>query len=131
MELFWKAAACVLITVVLVLMLQKESRDISVLLTLVACCMVVTVAMHYLEPAISFFRQLQSLAQLDGDMLTILLKVVGVGLLAEVASLICSDAGNAALGKTLQILASVMVLWISIPLLKSLMELVQKILGEV
>lgn len=126
-----KAAACALITLILGLALAKQEMDASLLLTIAACCMVVTAAAVYLEPVIDFFQELQSLGQLDSGLLGILLKAVGIGLLAEITGLICADAGNAALGKALQVLAGAMVLWLSIPLLRSLMELVQEILGEV
>ena len=46
-------------------------------------------------------------------------------------SLICSDAGNSALGKTLQILGAVAVLWLSIPLINSLIALLEQILGDI
>ena len=131
MELFFKAVAVVLVTVILGLALHRQGKDFSLLLTVVACCVVVTAALTYLDPVISFFGELRNLGRLDSDMLKILMKAVGIGLLAEVASLICSDAGNAALGKTIQILAAAVVLWISLPLLNSLMALVQQILGEV
>lgn len=131
METFLKAAAGVLITVILSLALMKREKDIGMLLTIAGCCMVVVAAVTYLQPVIDFFRELQRLGQLDSGLLGILLKAVGIGLLAEITGLICADAGNAALGKALQVLASAVVLWLSIPLLQSLMELVQEILGEV
>lgn len=131
MELFIKAVAVVLVTVVLALALHKQGKDFSLLLTIIVCCMVTTAALTYLDPVVSFFKQLQAQAQLDSEMLKILMKAVGIGLLAEIASLICSDAGNAALGKTIQVLASAVVLWVSLPLLNGLMELVGQILGEV
>lgn len=131
MELFIKAVAVVLVTVVLALALHKQGKDFSLLLTIIVCCMVTTAALTYLDPVVSFFKQLQTQAQLDSEMLKILMKAVGIGLLAEIASLICSDAGNAALGKTIQVLASAVVLWVSLPLLNGLMELVGQILGEV
>jgi hypothetical protein len=46
------------------------------------------------------------------------------------ATLICTDAGNTALAKTVQILTTAMILWLSIPLFESLLDLVQAILGE-
>lgn len=131
MDLFFKAAGGVLVTAILTITLQKQGKDISIVLTIGACCMVVTAAMGFFEPVIAFFRQLQTLGQLDPEMLGILLKAVGISLTAEVASMICADSGNAALGKSLQILAAAVVLWISIPLLNSLLSLLQKILGEV
>ena len=131
MDVFIKVAAGVLIAVVLGLTLAKQGKDISVLLTLAVCCMVVTAAVTYLTPVVDFFERLQSIGQLDSGMVTILLKAVGIGLLAEVTGLVCTDAGNAALGKALQIFAAAVILWMSIPLLTGLLDLVEEILGEI
>ncbi len=101
------------------------------LLTTAACCMILISAAVYLEPVISFFGQLRHFADLNGEMVSILLKSVGIGLITEIAALICADVGNAALGKSLQIMATAVILWISLPLLSGLLELVGEILGEI
>lgn len=131
MDTFMKALAGVLVTLVLYLVLTKQSKDISILLTVMVCCMITAAAVRYLEPVFDFFDKLKILGQLDSDMLGILLKAVGIGLLAEVTGLICADAGNSALGKTLQILASSAILWLSVPLFTSLIELVEEILVSI
>ena len=105
MSLFWKAAAAVLLAVVLGLSLGKQ-KDIGVLLTMAVCCMVTMIAISYLEPVLDFLRELETLGDLQGDMLGILLKAVGIGLVSEIAGLVCTDAGNGSLGKTLQMLGS-------------------------
>lgn len=131
MDVFLKAAAAALLTVVLCLVVAKRDKDISLLLTVAGCCMLASVAMTCLDPVISFFRQLQVLGNMDSEILGILLRSVGIGLLAEIAGLVCADVGNAALGKALQIAATAIILWISLPLLTSLLELVGEILGEI
>ena len=131
MDRFWQVIAGVLLAVVLGAILGKSSKDMMLVLTMVACCLVLAAAFAYLEPVLDFVRKLQELGQLDQTMSGVLLKVVGIGVVAEIAVLICNDAGNGALGKALQILATVVILWLSLPLMQSLMELVQKIMGEV
>lgn len=131
MDVFIKAAAGVLIALVLYLVLARQGKDFSLLLTVAVCCMVAAASVNYLEPVISFFQKLQTLGQLDSDMMGIILRAVGIGLLAEITGLICADAGNAALGKTLQILASAVILWMSVPLFTSLIELIEEILVSV
>lgn len=131
MDVFFKAVAGILIAVVLGLALNKQGKDMSVLLTIAVCCMVMAGAISYLSSVVGFFHRLQSIGNLDPGMLEILLKAVGIGLLAEIACLVCTDAGNAALGKSLQILAAAVVLWMSVPLFSGLLELVEQILGEV
>jgi stage III sporulation protein AD len=100
------------------------------LLTLAACAMIGAVAFTYLKSVISFLQRLTDMTQLNTDLLAVILKTVGIGLIGELAGLICSDAGNAALAKSIQILTTAVILWLSIPLFESLLDLVQAILGE-
>ncbi len=131
MDIFIKSTAGVLIAIVLILTLSKQGKDISLLLTIAVCCMLVSTAIIYLKPVTDFLGRLQSIGQLDSETLTILMKAVGIGLLAEITGLICTDAGNASLGKALQLLATATILWMSIPLLNELIELIDKILGAI
>lgn len=130
MDLFWKAAAAVLLTAVLTLALKKQEKDIALLLTIAVCAMVAAAAVSYLEPVLSFLGQLEELGDLQGDMLGILLKAVGIGMIAEIAGLICADSGNGSLGKMLQMMGSVVILWLSLPIFSALMDMIQQILGE-
>lgn len=130
MDTFWKAAAAVLLAVVLVPAVAKTEKDISVLLTMAVCCLVAAAALSYLEPVLDLLWELKALGDLSGEMLGILMKAVGIGLVAEIAGMICADAGNGSLGKTLQILASAAILYLSIPLFQAFLTLVQEILGQ-
>lgn len=131
MELFIKATGGVLVATVLFLVLSKQGKEFSLLLTIVVSCLVAIMAITYLEPVVSFFQKLKTVAQLDSSLLQIVLRAVGIGILSEITGLICADAGNAALGKSLQILASAVVLWMSVPLFTSLLDLVEEILVSV
>lgn len=131
MDTFLKATAGILVATVLYLVLSKQSKDLSALLSVAVCCIVATAAMRYLQPIIQFFKKLQQIGELNPEMLGILLKSVGIAMLGEITTQICADSGNAALGKSLQILASAVILWLSVPLFTSLIELVEKILGSI
>ena len=131
MDIFIKAIIGILITVILGLTLSKQGKDISLVLSLCVCAMIALAAMHYFKPLVEFVQRIVTVAQLNSQMLSILLKAVGIGVLSEIVSLICTDAGNTALAKGLQILSSAVILWISIPLLTELLELIEGILGDV
>ena len=130
MDLFLKAVAAALITAVIGLVLARQGKDMFLLLTLAACAMIGAVAFTYLKSVISFLQRLTDMTQLNTDLLAVILKTVGIGLVGELAGLICSDAGNVALAKSIQILTTAVILWLSIPLFESLLDLVQAILGE-
>ena len=128
MEMFLKAVAAALITAVLCLVMAKQGKDTAVPLTVLACIMILTVALGYLNQLVEFFDKLEDLVGLEGDYFRILLKVVGIGIIGEMSSMICADAGNGALGKALQILGTVLILCISLPLFEGLLDLIGSIL---
>lgn len=130
MELFWKAASAVLLSAVLTLTLGKQERDIGLLLTMTVCCMVGMIAASFLEPVLDLLYELEALTYLDGDMLKTLFKLVGIGLVAEIAAVICADAGCGSLGKTLQLLSSAVILYLSIPIFRQLVSLIREIFGN-
>lgn len=131
MNTFLKITAAVLVTALLSLVISKQSKDFSVLLVLAACSMTVVITMQYMEPVIALMQKLSSMANLDNELLKILLKSVGIGILAEIVSLICTDSGNATLGKTLQISAAVIILYLSTPLFINLIDLIEEILSAI
>ena len=130
MILFLQAVAAVLIALILGLCVEKQGKDMAVLLTIAVCVMILSSAISCLEPVVEFLRQLQDLAQLNSSMTGILFKILGIGLISEIVSLVCADAGRSSLGKTLQILSGGVILWLSIPIFTSLLELIRSILGE-
>ena len=128
---FLQAAAGVLLTVIMVLALGKEGKQTAILLVIGTCCMVSVLALGYLEPVVAFIDRLAVIGNMNSQMISILLKVVGIGLIGEIASLVCADSGNASLGKVLQILSAAVILRLALPLLEQLLELLERVLGEV
>ena len=126
---FLQACGGALIAVILYLTLGKQGKDLGIVLTVGACCMILLLGLQYLQPVMELLSQLECIGALDGNLVKILLKAAGIGFLSEIACLVCTDAGNSALGKALQIVGSCTVLWLSVPLFRGLLELLQKILG--
>ena len=131
MDVFIKSAAVVMVALVIGSILSGQSKDIALLFTMVVCSMLLLVAVSRLETVVGFFEKLQEIGQLDETMLQILLKALGIGLLGEITSQLCTDGGFAAFGKTIRLLASCIILWLSIPLFEALLELIEEILDFV
>lgn len=128
MDTFFQAAAAVLIALVLSLMLGAQAKQYALLLTMAVSAMVLILGITYLQPVIAFLEELESLGNLSSDMTGILLKAVGISMISEIAGMICADSGNGSLGKALQMLASGVVLWLSIPIFNALLDLIRGIL---
>lgn len=130
MDVFFQAAAAVLIASILGLTLAKQGKEFTMMLTIGVCCMVVLLCVSFLEPVLDLVCQLEALGNLNREMVRILFKVVGIGLVTEIAGMVCADSGNGSLGKALQMLGTAVILWLSIPVFQALLELVQEILGD-
>ena len=128
MDIFIKATAGALVALILYLILMKTGKEFSLLLIIAGVSMIAGITLVFLQPIVAFIEKLIAIGHFDSDMLEIVLKAVGIGLLAEITGLICADAGSASLGKILQIMASAVILWLSIPLFTSLIDLVEEIL---
>lgn len=128
MDTFFRLVGGVLIAVVLGVTLSRQSQDITLVLSISVCCMVVMVAAVFLTPVMDLIRRLQQLAQLEEGTLNTVLKAVGIGLVGEIAALVCGDAGNAALSKAVQIATASAVLWLSVPLMEELLVLIREVL---
>lgn len=126
-----KAAAGALITAVCAIVLAKQNKDISLLLILAVCAMVGATALSFLEKILRFLHRLESLSGLDQQVLTILYKSIGIALIGEITAMVCADSGNAALGRVLQLLATVVILWLALPLFSALLDLAEKMLRAV
>lgn len=131
MELYWKALAIALTAAVLGVTVQRQEKEMFLLLAVSGCIVVGVIFLHFLEPVISFLRELEARGNLQTDMLTILLKAVGIGIVSELAAMICTDSGNAGLGKVLHLLGTGVILWICLPIFRSTLELIETILGEI
>jgi len=126
MELYFKGAAGILLAAVLGLALQKQEKDLSAVLTAAVIAMAAVLMLRLLEPVLELLEQV---GNLRSDALELLLKAAGIGLTAEVAGLVCADAGNAALAKMLRLLGTAAILCLSVPMFTALLECITEMVG--
>ena len=131
MNTYFQAASAALLALILILTLNKQNKETATMLSIAVCIMVAVLAVSFLEPVIAFLEELRLLGELDEGILVIMLKVVGIGFIGQMATMVCDDAGNGALGKVMQLLTAAVILWLAIPVLQGLIDLVQEILEGV
>ena len=131
MDTFLKVTGGILLSLIFYLILIKQNKDISIVLTVTVCVIVLAAIVSYIRPVVNLITQLSDIGNLDNQMLSVLCKAVGISLLTEIVGQVCADAGNSTMGKTIQILSSSVILWLSIPLFTKLMDLIKEILVAV
>ena len=128
MEAYWKAAAIVILTIILGITLEKSQKDIAVALIITACCAVIMVALRYISEVINFLWELTEATDSLNPFLNTLLKITGVALMTEITGFISSDAGNSSLAKAMQFLGTSVILCLSIPIFEAFFSMIQEIL---
>ncbi len=127
---YLRLAAAALIGLILTLVVGRQSRDLSLLLSLAVCVLLCLGAMEFLQPVTELLRELRRLGELDGEAVSILLKCAGIGMLSELAGLLCADCGEGAMGKALQICSNAAILWLSLPLLRQVLTMIGEVLAK-
>ena len=130
MDLFWKTSAGVLIAAVLIIAIEKQEKDFALLLAMMVSAMATLVGLSFLKPVIAFLYELEELGDLQSGVLNILLKATGIALVSELGASICRDSGNTSLAQAVKLMGIMAMLSFSLPVLETLMELIQTILGE-
>ena len=123
--------AMVLTGLVLSLVVGRQAKDFGMLLTLAVCVLVCLGAVEFWEPVTELMAELRRLGRLDSEAVAILLKSVGIGLLGELAGTLCADAGEGALAKVLNILTNAAILWLSLPLFRQIVTLIEEVLAGI
>ncbi len=131
MDMMVKAAALAMVAAVFCVMLRGSSQVVAVLLSMAACVGILLLGLRFLEPAWSVMRQMQELSGLSDSVTAPVLKVTGIGLLTHIGAGVCQDAGEASLGKTVEISGSVLALYAALPLLSAVLDTLRQLLGGI
>lgn len=119
-----------LLGAILAMLLRSHAKEQATLLALAGCCLLVVMAAQLLQPVADFLEQLSRLGKLEEDLVAVLLKTAGVALLTEVADTVCSDAGEAAMGKMIRLCGGAAELYLAMPLFLAVLELLERMIGE-
>ena len=124
---FWKAAAIVLLTVILGGSIGRNEKELAILLNLAACCSVAMIAIKNLAPVMDYLWMINGAMDNPGSFTEILLKVAGIAVGSELVGMISSDAGSSSLAKVMRLLGVSATLSMSLPMFETLFTMIQDI----
>ena len=81
------------------------------------------------EPILSFLTRLRTRANLETGLLAPVMKAVGIGILTQITSRICADAGESAVATLVELCGSILALYVALPLLEAVLEMVESMSG--
>ena len=128
MEAVYKVAAVCLTAAVLSAVLKKNSPHMTLLLMLAVAVVAFCWLKDILEEVTAFLRQMALYTGLAPEVFVPLLKTAGIALLSRMGASLCRDAEEETLAVLVEIAAAFGAIWVSLPLLKAVWEMLQRLL---
>ena len=77
---------------------------------------------------IQLIKSISDKSGINSTFLSIILKSTGIAILTEFAVSICNDSGESAIANKIEIGSKVIIIYLSIPIISSLLEIITKIM---
>ncbi len=117
-----KVVGFAIISVVLIVLLQEQRKEMALLLTIVAGICILLFAISKVTPIIDMLNSLIDGSGISKEFLVIILKITGIAYLVEFGKNICIDAGQSAIGTKLEIAGKIIIVSLSLPLIATLVN---------
>lgn len=97
MELMAKVTVICVVVALTALLLERDTPELGLLLTLAAIAVVMGFALSYYQDVLDLLETLLSQAGLDAELFTPILKIIAISLVSKLGSDVCKDSSQKAL----------------------------------
>lgn len=130
MNAIFQVAALAVVTAICCCALRSNIGSLSIALSITACVLILILTFRFLKPIIDILDRIQDMTGMTAAVFAPLVKVVGIGFLAQIAGAICEDAGEKTLHRAVEIAGSILSVYVSLPLLSAVLELLEELLNK-
>ncbi len=123
-----KVAVIGIIAAFLAMVVKKGQQEFAMLIILAASLLILGLALSRINDVISVIHIAEDYLGNNSIYISILLKMAGITYVAEFSSNLCRDAGFGAVGNQIEFFGKVMIIAISMPVIKSLLQTISEIL---
>ncbi len=124
METLWKCAVLGLTASLLALAFRKQNEEQALLLGIGAAVLILLAALPRLGELMPLLRRAEERSGLTAEFTVPVLKCLGLSLLGKFSAGFCRDLGQSSTAAALELASVCAILCVSVPLLKSLMDIV-------
>ena len=127
MEIF-KIIGVGLITVVATLLVKQTKPEIAVCVGLAGGIIIISLVIDYCFEILEVFSSIAYSTNLGGGIFKTILKIIGIGYLAEFSASICVDSGNSSIADKILLAGKILILVYSLPIITSIIQILTEIL---
>lgn len=123
-----KIAGVAVISTVTVTLLRETRPSLALVLGIASGLVILIMILDSLFEVVYTFYGLAESVSLDGDIFKSVLKIIGVGYVAEFTSSVCADSGNKSIADKVMLAGKVTIMLLSLPIIKALIGVVSEML---
>ena len=112
----------------LALLLKQYCAEQSMLISVAVCTLVFAAVVVMLEEPVNEVRDIFEKAGVPESSISIVFKALGISCITHISAEICRDSGEGAMGAAAELWVIVAVAMLSLPIMKSFLQLIDKLL---
>ncbi len=116
------------IAVIIIIILKQYRPEFAIYVSILAGILILLIAINSISGIVNLLQDIANRTNVNSEFLKILIKITGIAILTEFAVSICKDSGETAVASKIDIGGKVIIISMSIPIIKALLETVLKIL---
>ena len=124
MEILIRGIAAGIAASLLALVIKKTNDEFSIALSLITSAGIVALSLGFIGAARELIDFVSVSTGLSPALVQPVLRCVGIGVITRIGSDICRDAGAGAIASSVEILGAGAALYISLPLMRTLIDMV-------
>ena len=128
MEIITKVIGIGLVALLIIIILKQYRPEFAVYVSLIAGMLVFLLIIDKLEAIINLINSISNSTFINNNFLKIIIKITGIAFLTEFAVSICNDAKETAIANKIELASKMVVMYMSLPIIASLLEVINKIL---
>ena len=117
-----------LLTCIAALIIKQIRPEFYIVVVIAGSIVILFMIIDELKTVFDYFLTIFNKTNLNYELWSNMLKIVGVGFLTEFASGICVDTGNASIDEKIVIAGKILILCLALPIISNLLNVIIEIL---
>ena len=114
-----------IVAIAVILVVKQFNKDITLVISIGIGVLILISVCDQLYDVVYAFYDISNQAQVDSQSISCVIKVVGIGYLAEFANNLCLDTGNKNIGEKVLFASRIAIMLCVLPILQNLFDVIK------
>ena len=117
-----------LVGLIIIIIVKQYRPEFAVYISIASGILILLFVMDKLINIIALIKTFSDNSGINSSFLSVIFKITGIAFLTEFAVSVCKDSGESAIASKIEIGSKVIIIFLSIPIISNLLEVITKIL---